>query len=60
MKRFKLYIADTDIKSRLGEEYKDSNIIFTSVNIGFDNTVNFEGIVVDSDVPSNDIKRERL
>lgn len=60
MKRFRLYITEEDIKNKFGKEYMNSNVIFTNTIIGLDNTVTFEGILVNEDVPSLDIRREKF
>lgn len=61
MKSIKLYIDENYIKERLGEEYKDCNVIFANSNIDRDNTLNFECLVTEENIPDrNNIRREML
>lgn len=41
MKIVKLYIDENDIRTKLGEEYQNSNLLFINANIGVDNTLTF-------------------
>lgn len=60
LKMVKLYLTPDDIKAKLGEEYKNSAVLFTKSNIGNDNCLEFECFITDADNMSRNERRERL
>lgn len=60
MKIVKMYLDDEFIKSKLGDEYKNCNVIFKDAVIGLDNTITFECIITEEEIPNNDVRRTKI
>lgn len=60
IKIVKLYLDEEFIKSKLGEEYQNCNVIFKDAVVGVDNTITFECIVTEEDISNSDLRRYKI
>ena len=60
MKTVRLYIDEDFIKEKMGDEYKNSNVIFTRADIGIDNTVTFTCLITEEGIINEDVYRTKI